>query len=387
MLFTRFRVTVSRAIIQVGRPKIAWIAGMLAVAGLLAGCASETPILAATAAPQATSTAISSPTVAAPTLAPTVSETLPASPTSSPSSTPGPSTTPSPWEGWTIDALAARSYGGSGIVLGEIVASEATFSRYAMHYDSDGLTITGIANMPTGEGPFPVIIVNHGYGPQASYYPGYDSEAVGAGLARHGYLTLMPDYRGYGGSDDGPNPFRIGYAIDVMNLVAQVGSLPQANPEQIGVIGHSMGGGASAYPMVLQGDQVDAVALYAAMSADLARNWRHIHQMWNRPAQEAAAATFGYPDEEPEAYAAASPISYLDRVSMPVLLIHGTEDDQVPYEWSEDLATRLRAAGKDVYVLTFEGEGHTLYGEAFDTFLARTVSFFDEHVRGSISTE
>lgn len=361
---------------------------ILALAALLAGCARATPAPLATAGPQVSAAPMDGPaTPAIAAATPTVSPTPTASTTPAPSNTPGPSPTLQPWEGWTIDDLAARTYGGSGIVLGEVAATDVAFTRYAMTYDSDGLTITGMADVPAGEGPFPVIIVNHGYGPPEGYYPGYDSEAVGAGLARHGYLTLMPDYRGYGGSDDGPNPFRIGYAIDVMNLVAQVDSLPQANPQQLGIIGHSMGGGATAYPMVLQGDRVDAIALYAAMSADLARNWRHIHQMWNRPAQEAAAAIYGSPDEVPESYAAASPINYLDRVSMPVLLIHGTADDQVPYEWSEDLATRLRDANKDVYVLTFEGEGHTLYGEAFDTFLARTVGFFDEHVRGSISTE
>lgn len=266
-------------------------------------------------------------------------------------------------------------------MLGEVVYTEAAFTQVAMSYESDGLTITGLANIPPGEGPFPVILVNHGYGPPETYYAGYDSAAVANALARHGYLTLMPDYRGYGGSDDGPNPFRIGYAIDVMNLVAQVSSLPQAAPGQVGIIGHSMGGGISTYPMVIQ-PEVDAVVLYAAMSADVATNWRHIREMWDRESQDALAAVYGTPEENPAGYAAASPIHYLDRVGMPVLLQHGTLDTQVPYEWSVALFEALRAAGKQAYLRTYEGEGHNFSGEAFDTLIATTVAFFDEHVRG-----
>ena len=300
-------------------------------------------------------------------------------------STPTPSPTPDPYAGWTIEELAAREFGGPGVVLGERVLGDARFTQYKMHYESDGLTITGLANIPAGEGPFPVIVVNHGYGSPAVYYPGYDSAAIGNTLAVYGYIALMPDYRGYGGSDKGPNPFRIGYAVDVMNLVAQAGSLPQAAEGQIGVIGHSMGGGVSLWPMVLQ-DEVDAVVLYAAMSGDIAESWRYIRLMWDPEAMQEEVAALGTPDENPAWYVAASPTEHLDRVSMPVMIHHGTDDRQVPFEWSAELAEALAAAGKDVTFHAYEGAAHSFAGETFRQFISRSIAFFDQYVRGASST-
>jgi dipeptidyl aminopeptidase/acylaminoacyl peptidase len=331
------------------------------------------------------------PTATAPGLTPiTTPDGPPATtslPTVEPSATPSPTPTeapptptPNPVAGWTVDDLAAREYGGSGIVIGDALGGEDAFTQYGMTFDSDGLTITGLANIPAGDGPFPVVIVNHGYCAPETYRQGCDSAAVGAAIARYGYITLTPDYRGYWQSDDGPNPFRIGYALDVMNLIAQVDSLPQAAPGQIGVIGHSMGGGVSMWPMVLP-SEVDAVVLYAAMNGDMAVNWQHIRLNWNTRSQDELAAIYGTPDENPAGYAAISPINYLDRVSVPVLIQHGTADDQVPYIWSQELDQALEAAGKDVTFNTYEGENHILYGSAFDRLIASTVAFFDEHVR------
>lgn len=352
------------------------------IALALLGCApvASQPGAAALQPTQATTAAPTSepPAATAEPLAPAAT-TTPSPPTATPTDA-APTPTPNPLAGWTVDDLAARTYGGTGIQLGEVVKSEASFTQFVMTYDSDGLTITGLANIPTGEGTFPTVIVAHGFCNPDTYWSGCDSVAVADSLARNGYIALAPDYRGYGESDDGPNPFRIGYAVDVMNLAAQVTSLPQA-AGAVGIIGHSMGGGVAQWPMVLQSDVVGAVVLYAAMSGDIATNWRHIRMMWDTGSQDALAASYGTPEENPEGYAAASPTSYLDRVAVPVMIHHGTLDDQVPHQWSVELTTALRAAGKDVTFYSYEGEPHTFLGPTFDLFMQRNVAFFDEHLR------
>jgi len=206
-----------------------------------------------------------------------------------PSETPVPTYTPrpiptadlsiDPFDDISIDALSERGYGGTGIVLDEVLTYETHFTQYSMHYDSDGLSITGLIDIPVGEPPFPVVIINHGYIVYESYDPGDDTGLIAERFAEADYIAVMPDYRNYGASDKGPNPFRTGYAIDVMNLTAQLESLEQANPEQIGMLGHSMGGEVSMWPMVIS-DEVDAVVLYGAMSGDTAQNWSWRLQQW-----------------------------------------------------------------------------------------------------------
>ncbi len=355
----------------------------------LSGCAPETA-LGLAAQPQGPS--LMTPTIAdasavTPPSAPGSTPTAPSAPASNPGGAPAPSSTPDPFVGLRIDDLAARDYGGAGIVVGEVVKSERYFVQYAMSYESDGLTITGLIDIPVSEGPFPVIVVNHGYLRAVEYQPGFDSWRVADWLAAQGYIAVMPDYRNYGGSDSGPNPFRIGFAIDIMNLIAQLDSLPQAIPEQVGIVGHSMGGEASMWPMVIS-DQVDAVVLYASMSGDVARNWEHrwLHWPSQHEAMRATALIYGNPADNPEAYAEISPVNYLDRVRMPVMIHHGTMDESVPYWWSEELWGLMEDAGVDVTFWPSPGGKHAYSGRGFETFMQRNLEFFDEHVRGDVNT-
>lgn len=289
--------------------------------------------------------------------------------------------------GLRVDDLAAREYGGRGITVGEVVKTGPGFTQYRMSYPSDGLTITGLVDIPDGEGPFPTIIVNHGYLRPVDYQPGFDSWRIADWLAKHGYIALMSDYRNYAGSDTGPNPFHIGYAIDVMNLVPQISSLPQAMPGQIGMIGHSMGGEIAMWPMVIS-DEVDAIILYASMSGDVGRNWAHARRHWSvqREAMDALAIIYGTPQQSPHAYAVMSPINYLDRVRMPVSVHHGTKDESVPYWWSEELWHLLEEAGADVNFWPYSGSGHTFGGRGFETFMQRNLIFLDEYVRADVNS-
>src|SRR5574341_397347 len=99
------------------------------------------------------------------------------------------------YAGLRITDLAARSYGGPGIIVGEVVKNGPGFTQYSMMYESDGLTITGLIDIPDGEGPFPTIIANHGYLRPVDYQPGFDSWHIADWLAQRGYIALMPKYR------------------------------------------------------------------------------------------------------------------------------------------------------------------------------------------------
>ncbi|MGH2523302.1 MAG: alpha/beta hydrolase family protein, partial [Anaerolineales bacterium] len=215
-----------------------------------------------------------------PTAIPFTSTPLPTftpAPTHTATSTPLPTLTPTPdpYAGLSIDDLRARPYGGGEISIIEILAVTDTFTRSLIAYPSDGLTIYGFMHTPYGPGPFPVVVVNHGYINPANYQTLTYMLRYASALAAAGFLVIHPDYRGYGASDDGPNPFRIGFAVDVLNLISLVKTLPNADPQAIGLFGHSMGGGISLRAITVS-PEVKAALLYGSMSGDETANFAKI---------------------------------------------------------------------------------------------------------------
>lgn len=317
-----------------------------------------------------------------PTATPPPTDTPSPTTTSQPTDTPTATATPDLLAALSIEALRARSYPGGPITVVRTLEVTSAFTRTLIAYPSDGLRITGIMNIPSGTGPFPVIILNHGYVMPPSVSGTYLRDYADY-YASRGYLTISPDYRGYGGSDEGDNAFRIGYAIDVLNLVSSVQTLPQADASRIGMWGHSMGGGISTYVMVID-PRVKAFVLYGAMSADAAENWRHIRAMWDQSGpDEWAQRIGGTPDELPEAYARLSPIHYLEYVHAPVSIHHGEADDQVPPAWSADLARRLQDVGAVVEYYSYPGAPHSFRGDDWMLFMERTLAFFDRYVKNN----
>jgi len=91
--------------------------------------------------------------------------------------------------------------------------------------------------------------------------------------------------------------------------------------------------------------------------------------------------TYGTPDENPVFWAAIDPITYLDDLSGPLQLHHGTGDATVPYSLSESLAARLEEKGLVGELYLYEGDDHNLAGY-FGTAMQRSIEFFDRYVKG-----
>jgi hypothetical protein len=127
---------------------------------------------------------------------------------------------------YTIAGLRERVFTGGEISLDVRIAFNDEFSTWLISYPSDGLRITGVLNIPAGEGPFPVIVMNHGYYPRSQYSSGDGSQRAAEFLTRRGYLTISSDYRSWGGSDVAASFFHTGLVADVMNLIASLASLP-----------------------------------------------------------------------------------------------------------------------------------------------------------------
>ena len=369
--------------------------------------AAASPEFASTLTPAAVLTATTTPriTPAAGTPTPTlvISTSIAPTPTATitrATFTPTPTRNPLPLDtnALAITTLRARRYGGDGIKSTRVVFTNEAYKQVLIEYFSDGLKITGTMNVPRGIGPFPVVILDHGYFKPAEYKTGDGTSRAADAFARHGYLTLAPNYRCYAGSQCGANPLYVGYAIDVLNLLAQVSSLPDADPARVGIWGHSMGGGITLRVLAITND-IKVAALYGALTGDdeVQYCWLQGCRVASVPtpesrfrqaiqdAQDDALLYFPTPvaSNDPLArlrdiFARSSPSRNLQYITTPLIIHHGEADDTVPIQWSVDLADALSARGKTAMLYTYPGEGHVFAGWGWQLFMTRTLAFFDE---------
>ena len=333
-----------------------------------------------------------------------VIETLTPSPVPTITFTPSPTRTTEEWiSTFTIDGLRQHDFEGGEIKILSTLDENDKFTTYLIDYPSDGFTITGVMQIPVGEGPFPVIIMNHGFFARSVFRSGDGTDRAAAYLAQQGYITLASDYRSWGDSDIGESFFYSGLVIDVINLINAVASIEEADPNRIGMWGHSMGGGVTIKVLTID-SRVKAAVLYSTVSADMS----DVINRWGMGCFGDIAqgeliigcnSSDVIPNDLPlnlqDAYRFAasdadtleeiSPYYHLDDVTAPVQIHYGTEDGKflsgTPPQWSVKLTQGLRDAGKEAEMYQYEGEGHSFIGQPWFDFMNRTVRFFDEYVK------
>lgn len=285
----------------------------------------------------------------------------------------------------SIEALRQRSYDGSDFTIGPIISRNEAYAQYFITYKSEGLTISGIMNLPHGGGPFPVLFLNHGYIDTDIYTNGRGLRREQDYLARRGYVVIHSDYRNHAESDPYENvelELRFPYAVDVINAIYAVhrADLPFIDKTKMGMLGHSMGGGIAINIMAAKPELIKAYVLFAPVSSDQGQNYYR----WTdqRPAIAAKVLElFGLPEENQAFWAQASAENFFDRLKSPVLIHHGTADADVPIVWSVELHENLKSLGKDSTLHIYTDEPHEFI-DAWPMVMSRTVDFFDRYVKG-----
>jgi dipeptidyl aminopeptidase/acylaminoacyl peptidase len=287
----------------------------------------------------------------------------------------------------SLPSLMQKNFNGRDLRVGRVLARNEAYTRYHVTYKSGSLTISGIMNVPRGSGPFPVLVLNHGYIDPGVYVNGQGLRREQDYLARRGFVVLHTDYRNHAQSDDdlaAELTLRLGYVEDAINAVEAIksSSLPYLDRERVGMLGRSMGGGVTLAAAVVAPDLVDAVVVFAPVSSNYVDNFNR----WIRRGPERRrlaamiAARYGSPEENPAFWRNVSPVNFFDRIRVPVLIHHGTADESVPYAWTQKTLTALRRQDKDATLYTYPGEHHA-FGPAWPTSMVRTVNFFREHLK------
>ena len=291
--------------------------------------------------------------------------------------------------------MRARNYPGSDIVIEKTLDPGVNYSRYYVSYRSEGLKIYALMTIPNGEKPatgWPVIIFNHGYIPPEIYRTTERYVAYVDLIARSGYIVFRSDYRGHDQSEgEARGAYSTpDYTVDVLNAVASMKRYPDADPNRIGMWGHSMGGYITLRSMVISKDIKVGVIWGGVVASypDLLTKWRRGPGAAPTPTPSASLRSwrfslveqYGSPEENPEFWNSISANSYLSDISGPLQLHHATTDEEVPVEFSETLYYQMLAANKYVELYKYDGDNHNI-SNSFGTAMGRTIEFFDRYLK------
>lgn len=200
-------------------------------------------------------------------------------------------------------------------------------------------------------------------------------------LATRGYAVLMPDV-----------PVRVGSPMEdiadgVKLAVDRAIALGIADSTRLGLLGHSYGG-YSVLSVLVQSRQFGAAVASASQGNMFSMYGRMTPDgrprvTWSERGQGGMGGT---PWELRDRYVENSPYFFLDRVTTPLLLLHGGSDDNTPAYLAEETFTALRRLGRVVEYVRYEGENHTYrmwrMANQMD-YWERIVGWFETYLRPS----
>lgn len=229
---------------------------------------------------------------------------------------------------------------------------------------SDGTPLEAILTVPAGASMnnLPMVLLPHGGPFEINDDWFYNNDAQF--LASRGYLVLQVNYRGSGGR--GPGFVKSGYGKwgtriqqDLIDGVKWAEAQQFADPKRVCVYGGSFGG-YSAMMAVIRAPGLFKCAVGYAGIYDLAMMYHKGDIKDDDSGVNYLKAAIG---TDPAALAANSPDKLADKIDVPVLLIHGEEDQRAPFAQAKAMRAALDAAHKPYEWLTKPGEGHGFYNE------------------------
>ncbi len=234
---------------------------------------------------------------------------------------------------------------------------------------------------PRGEGPFPVVVSIHG-GPEAQELTGYPYHGLYQYLLSRGIGVLAPNIRGSTGY--GKTYQKLihrdwggGELKDIEAAADYLATLDWVDTEKVAVFGGSFGGFATLSALTRLPDRWAAgVALVGPSNLltfvkSVPPFWRAMMRDW-----------VGDAEEDRELLIERSPITYVDQLRAPLLVIQGANDPRVVKAESDQMVERLKDRGVAVEYYVDEEAGHGPPGrDGWLKWLRMTAEFLGRHLK------
>lgn len=252
-----------------------------------------------------------------------------------------------------------------------------TDSAQLVTYKSNGSNVAGLMYRPSGTGPFPAIVFNHGGVDAAD--PFSNTPRV-LSLSEGGkYVVLATAYRGDIGSE-GTLSLNMGDINDILAAIEYLKSKSYVDANRIGTFGESRGGANTLLVAERSQDLKAAVSWYPY--TNIATYCKHIGvDICTSLFGGGLAQNISKPVGLDYLHVAhiASAINHADRITTPLQNSHGTADPLVPYSQSEEFNAAM--AGKTNYTFyPYEGADHGGSVVWLTTATDRRQQFFGDNL-------
>jgi dipeptidyl aminopeptidase/acylaminoacyl peptidase len=288
---------------------------------------------------------------------------------------------PNLWTGEQLNAL--RKISDANPQQAEYAWGDVELVRWM---SGDGIPLEGLLYKPAGFDPskqYPMVVYYYETHSENlhQYVPPAGRNVVNPTVYTSlGYLVFMPDIAYMDGY---PGPSAVKSIVPgVQSLIAR----GFVDPKGIGATGQSWGGYQTAY-LITQTNLFSAAVANAPV-ANMTSAYGGIR--W----ETGLARAFQYEKtqsriggslwEYPMRYLENSPLFHADRVQTPLLMMHNDNDGAVPWYQGIEMFVALRRLGKEVYLVSYNGDEHNPTKRANQKDIdMRMLQFFDHHLRGA----
>jgi dipeptidyl aminopeptidase/acylaminoacyl peptidase len=260
-----------------------------------------------------------------------------------------------PPEAWIVETATGKVTPVTDSRMGGLYEDDLVDVELVSYPTFDGRKIPAWLYRPDTEGRVPVVLSIHG-GPEAQERPVY--QPLYQYLLSRGIAVLATNIRGSTGY--GKSYQRLvqrdwggGDMQDWEHAVKWLREQDWVEPERIGVYGGSYGGFA-VLTCVTRLPQYWAAAVDIFGPSNLVTFAKAVPPTWKR----FIARFVGDPETEADFLMERSPITYVENVQTPLLVIQGATDPRVVKGESDQLVEKLESLGREVEYVVFEDEGH-----------------------------
>lgn len=235
--------------------------------------------------------------------------------------------------------------------LYDAAVADKRFACERLTYASDDLPVIAFAYRPVSTATLPLVIVNRGSWVVDKQLP--QMVTMFRRLADAGFAVIAPMYRGSEGAP-GHDEMGGGDLNDLRNILPLAKNLGSIDLDHVFLYGESRGG-VMALMALRDGFPASAAATSGAFT-DLSK-----YLEGDRRAQQLVKTI--WPEFTDEIKESRSAIRFAERIKVPVLLMHGGGDQQVPLSQTLDLAARFETLKKPYAIHVFGGENHVITGQ------------------------